>query len=477
MKAKKSLYASLFAFLLLVSQINAQDSNGQVLEQTGKAIAQVSAKASAAVVSVRFEIESTADEDEQSQIEQFLKKFFGQGNSPFQMPRRQPQQKQYTQGLGSGFVVDSNGYIMTNYHVVSEANTVTVRFGKGTEYKAKVVGKDPPTDLALIKIDAGNLPMLELGDSDKIEVGEWVIAIGNPFGLSSTVTVGVVSGKGRTGIGIEDYEDFIQTDAAINMGNSGGPLINARGEVIGINTAIVSGSGGNVGIGFAIPSNMAKLVYQQLKTEGHVTRGYLGILMQPLTPKLAQKFGVKGQKGILISDVVSKSPADQAGLRNGDVIIRMNERDVNEVTQFRNYVAMQKPGSEAKLYVVRDGKEKEISVQIGTMPVKSKTPEQQEQGQQQQQKIGLKVQNLTPDIAEQLGYQNEKGVVIIDVDSGSPADEAGLQPGMLIAEVDKKPVNNVDEFYKLAKKGIQEGSVMLLVKFKDVSQYVVIDMK
>jgi serine protease Do len=304
----KSLYAILISIFLLVqiSRGQADSNNIQMLQQTGKGIAEIAAKASGAVVSDRVQIE-TSPSNEQNQIEQFFRRFFKRNpfdnndnendDRFFQFPK--PKQKEYTVGLGSGFVVEKNGYILTNYHVVSESNSVTVKFASGNEFKAKVIGTDPPTDLAVVKIDAGNLPVLTLGDSDKIQVGEWVIAIGNPFGLSSTVTVGVVSAKGRSGIGIEDYEDFIQTDASINMGNSGGPLIDSNGQVIGINTAIVTGTGGSVGIGFAIPSNIAKVIYEQLKTTGQVTRGYLGILIQPLTPNLAKQFNVASGRGIL----------------------------------------------------------------------------------------------------------------------------------------------------------------------------------
>jgi serine protease Do len=487
----KSLCAIFVSILLLFS---VQNSNGQsesndiqILQQTGKGIAQISAKASGAVVSVRVEIETTASgpDDEQSQIEQFFKKFF-QGNpfgnnndndnQFFQKPS--PKQKQYAVGLGSGFVVESNGYIITNYHVVSDSNDVTVKFASGSEYKAKVIGRDQATDLAVVKIKADNLPVLAFGDSDKIQVGEWVIAIGNPFGLSSTVTVGVISAKGRSGIGIEDYEDFIQTDASINMGNSGGPLIDTSGQVVGINTAIVSGSGGSVGIGFAIPSNIAKVIYEQLKTSGHVTRGYMGVLIQPLTPKLAKQFNIKSGKGILISDVMKKSPAQDAGLKTGDIIIRINDKDANDIADFRNYVAMQKPGAEAKLIIVRNGEEKTIPVKIAAMPAKgqAKESQSQEQDQEPQAKLGIAVTNLNPDLANQLGYQGQQGVVITQVEPGSPADQAGLQVGMLIMEVGHKKIADVVEFQRQVKEAISKGSVLLLVRIKDMSEYIVIDL-
>lgn len=280
----------------------AENSDIDLLNKTGDAISQIAQNASPSVVSVRVKksvkVQNVFGGDEfEDPFEQFFgkdfQKFFnkrgGQGEHFFRFETPAPQDKQIVQGLGSGFIVDSSGYIITNNHVVSDSDKVIVKLVNGTEYTAKVVGTDVSTDLAVIKVDAEGLPILEMGDSDTLKVGQWVIAIGNPFGLTSTVTVGVVSAKGRAGIGIEDYEDFIQTDAAINMGNSGGPLLNARGKVIGINTAIVSGSGGSVGIGFAIPSNMAKVVYQQLKDKGVVTRGYIGIVIQRLTSDLAKQ--------------------------------------------------------------------------------------------------------------------------------------------------------------------------------------------
>lgn len=479
MKTNKSLCILFSICLAGFVYANPETNDIEVFQQTGKGIAHIAAKASPAVVSIRFQAVKEVNDNDQDQLQQFFKKFF-HGNSPFGgdnlLPNPfRPKQKEFTEGLGSGFVVESNGYIVTNYHVVSESNSLTVKFASGNEYKAKVIGTDQPTDLAIIKIDAENLPVLKLGDSDKMEVGEWAIAIGNPFGLSSTVTVGVVSAKGRTGIGIEDYEDFIQTDASINMGNSGGPLLNARGDVIGINTAIVSSTGGSVGIGFAIPSNIAKLVYDQLKTTGHVVRGYLGVVIQPLTPKLAQHFHVSAGKGILVAQVQRDSPAAKAGLKNGDVITKINDKDVKDVGEFRNYVAMQRPGSVVQLIILRNGEEKKMSVEVGKMPT-SKQKKQPEQ-EQPETKIGLVVQNLTDQLANQLGYQGQKGVVVTQVEDGSPADNAGMETGMLITEVNKTPIENTDQFNKLIKESAKQGSILLRVEFKDMSEYIVIDLK
>ncbi len=485
MKNKRFRVISLVAAQFIIfcccqSAIAAPAESGDIdlLYRTGEGIAQIAKNASPAVVSVSFEKETVIQGDDQDEFEQMLKKFFGDndqfGGHFFEFPGPSPKQKQYIEGLGSGFIIESSGYILTNSHVVANADKVTVKLTSGDEYKAKVIGTDKLSDLAVVKIEAEGLPMLELGDSDQLKVGEWVIAIGNPFGLTSTITVGVVSAKGRSEMGIETYEDFIQTDAAINMGNSGGPLLNARGKVIGINTAIVSASGGSVGIGFAIPSNMAKLVYEQLKKTGRVTRGYLGIVIQQITPKLSKYFNLSGTKGILIADVAKNSPAEKAGLERGDVITKINDKPAKDISSFRNYVAAQQPGSKAELTIIRNGKEKTITVTIGELPstaAKKILPSEPENN------IGLTVQNLTDQIASQLGYKGDKGVVITQVDSGSPAYEAGLQSGMLIMQVNQKPVENVEEFEAELKKASTKGSALLLVKSRNYTEYVVIELK
>jgi serine protease Do len=484
MKNKRVKVISLIAVQLLMfccfqSAIAAPAGSSDIdlLNRTGEGIAQIAKNASPAVVSVSFERETMTQGGDQDEFEQMLKKFFGENDQfgeHFEFPGPGPKQKQLIEGLGSGFIVGSDGYILTNSHVVANADKVTVKLTSGDEYKAKVIGTDKLSDLAVVKIEAEGLPMLELGDSDQLKVGEWVIAIGNPFGLTSTVTVGVVSAKGRSGMGIETYEDFIQTDAAINMGNSGGPLLNARGKVIGINTAIVSASGGSVGIGFAIPSNMAKLVYEQLKKTGHVTRGYLGIVIQQITPKLSKYFNLSGTNGILIAEVTKDSPAEKAGLERGDVITKINDKPAKDISSFRNYVAAQQPGSEAELTIIRNGKEKTITVTIGTLP---STAAKEILPSEPGKRIGLTVQNLTDQLASQLGYKGDKGVVITQVDPGSPAYEAGLQSGMLIMQVNQKPVENVDEFETELKKASTKGSALLLVKSKNYTEYVVIELK
>jgi serine protease Do len=465
----------------------AENSDIDLLNKTGDAIAQIAQNASAAVVSVRVEktvkVQNVFGGDEfEDPFEKFFgkdfQKFFNERGVPgehfFRFETPAPESKQIVRGLGSGFIVESNGYIITNNHVVENTDKVIVKLTNGTEYTAKVIGADAPTDLAVVKIEAEGLPTLEMGDSDALKVGQWVIAIGNPFGLTSTVTVGVVSAKGRAGVGIEDYEDFIQTDAAINVGNSGGPLLDAHGKVIGINTAIVSGSGGSVGVGFAIPSNMAKVAYKQLKEKGSVTRGYIGIVIQQLTPDLAKYFNISEEKGILVSEVMKGSPGEKAGLKRGDVITKLKDRPVGDIATFRNNVAMTAPGTKVELTIIREGKEEKVEVTIEKLTPKGG---QKVELTKPARNIGLNVQNLTEDLAAQLGYKGEKGVVIAFVAPGSPADDAGLKAGMLIEQVGQKPVTDVDEFQAEIQKEAEKGSILLLVRSKNYTEYVVIKLK
>jgi serine protease Do len=328
--------------------------------------------------------------------------------------------------------------------------------------------------VAVIKIEAKDLPILPLGDSDVLEVGEWVLAIGNPFGLSHTLTAGIVSAKGRSSIGITDYEDFIQTDAAINPGNSGGPLINLEGRAVGINTAIFSQTGGYMGIGFAIPINMAKGIRDQLIKHGSVTRGYLGIRIQDITPELAKTFGLKTTKGVLISEVTKGSPAEKAGMARGDVIVEFNEHPVEKVGSFRNEVALVSPGTQVNITVIRHGKQQSIALKIGKLPAGKQAVSTQSDILD---KLGLTVQTLTRDMAEQLGYQGETGVVVTQVVSGSVAALAGIRSGTLILEVNRKHVHNIAEFDEALAQTPSKGEVLLLVKEEAGSHYVVLKYK
>ncbi|HEY6999839.1 MAG TPA: DegQ family serine endoprotease, partial [Candidatus Binatia bacterium] len=332
--------------------------------------------------------------DSDDPMSQFWQRFFG---------GRMPRGPQRQMGLGSGFIIDHNGTILTNYHVVDGAQKISVTLSDGKSYDAKVIGKDQKTDIAVIKIDAGqDLPAVMLGDSDRLEVGEWVMAIGNPFGLDHTVTSGIVSAKGRQ-IGAGPYDNFIQTDASINPGNSGGPLINLRGEVVGITTAIYSQSGGNIGIGFAIPTNSIKELLPQLKDKGRVVRGYLGTTVQKITPEIADSLGLKQQKGALVSDVVRGSPAERAGIKTGDIITEFNSKEVRDSAELPNLVARVAPGTSASIKVLRDGKEMTLPITVGEM----KDTEVAATGQEGD--LGLAVQPVTPELAQSLGLDRAEG--------------------------------------------------------------------
>jgi len=368
-------------------------------------------------------------------------------------------------GAGSGFIISPNGYIVTNNHVVHGAQKITVKLADGRTFKAKIIGTDPFSDIALLKINANNLPTLTLGNSDLIKPGEWVIAIGNPFGLTHTVTVGVISAKGRCGIGISDIEDFIQTDAAINPGNSGGPLLNLKGEVIGMNTAIFTRSGGYMGIGFAIPSNIIKTVVEQLKTKGRVERGFLGVMVQDLTPALAKELGLQISEGALITEVLPHSPAAKAGLREKDVIVRYNGKPVKNASELKSFVLLTKPGTTVILDVIRNGKKIKVKIKIEA-PKKSYFISRAEYKDLQQflENLGLVVDNITPEIARKLGLPNTKGVVIKEIIPETPADYAGLTPGLIIDEVNGKKIRNLREFYKALKPSLKTKRVFLGIR-------------
>jgi serine protease Do len=487
MNRRKSL-ALIFGFtvLILLNSIcfsePAEKKDIETLRSTGEVFAEIAEKVSPAVVFVSVKQEVVQQMPDiffgdpfEEFNDEFFKRFFGQ---PFpRQPQRQQQprqQKQILRGQGSGFIITSDGYILTNNHVVEDANEIIVKLSDNKELSAKVIGTDPETDVAVIKIDANNLPVAELGDSDKLKVGEWVIAIGNPFGLSHTVTAGIVSAKGRSRIGLTEYEDFIQTDAAINFGNSGGPLLNIDGKVIGINSAIFSRSGGYVGIGFAIPINMAKYVYEQIRTEGKVTRGYMGIMLNELTPEMAEHFGVKGRKGVLVGKVEEDSAAQKGGVERGDIIVKMDDKAVEDLDNFRNEVARKAPGTKVNLVVVRNGEEKELSIELRAKVSKAALSEG---GGKAAKQLGITVQDLTPELAKQLGYPEEKsGVIVTEVVPSSPADDAGISQGTLITEVNRQKVENTQDFWKLVKKA--EGSVLLYIRQNtqqgEISRYVVI---
>jgi len=403
-----------------------------------------------------------------------LRRFFG-----LPSPRRRPQQPQefHQPVAGSGVIVDAaNGYILTNNHVVADADDIEVKLADGRKFEGTIVGTDPPTDLAVISIEGDNLIEAELGDSDVIEVGEWVIAIGNPFALELTVTAGVVSAKGRANLQTAAYEDYIQTDAAINPGNSGGPLVDLGGKVVGINSAILSPTGTFAGYGFAIPSNMAREVMEQLVTKGTVVRGYLGVVIQPLQPEMAEAWGLpKDTKGVAIPQVMPDTPAAKAGIEPYDVVVKFNGKPVTSPRELLNAVAQTPPGTEATITVLRNGKEKTFKITVSTRPselAKATTPPSS------QERLGLVVTDLTDQLARQLGYEGEHGVVIQEVQAGGPADEAGLEAGLLIKAVNKQPVPDVATFRKvIAGLGEAKGVVFLIQDRQGNTRFVVLRLK
>jgi len=372
----------------------------------------------------------------QDPFSEFFRHFFPE------MPRSFTQRS-----LGSGVIIDQDGYIVTNAHVVKSADKIVVKLDDKREFDAHRVGIDEKMDVALLKIASPrDLTVAPLGDSDTLQVGDWVLAIGNPFGLSETVTAGIVSALGRV-IGQGPYDDFIQTDASINPGNSGGPLIDMRGQVVGINAAIFSQSGGNIGIGFAIPISSVKSVLEQLKTHGKVIRGWLGVAIQDITPDLAQSFGLKKAQGALVADVTPDSPAARAGLERGDIIINYEGTDIDEAHQLPVLVADSKVGKTVSITVLRNGEKKTLHATVAEMPATTVAggPGGEEEAEQA---WGLTVSNITPDVAQQLDLENTRGVVVTEVDPEGPASDAGIQAGDVITQANRQPVHNLGDYRK-----------------------------
>ena len=396
-------------------------------------------------------------------IPPMFRQFFGDqdnGGGQFRMPRQQRQQRE--QGLGSGVIVSPNGYILTNNHVVDHATTVTVIMPDKHEYNARVVGADPKTDLAVLKVDAGSLEPITIGDSDKVQVGDYVLAVGNPFGVGKTVTMGIVSATGRANLGIEDYEDFIQTDASINPGNSGGALVNDRGELIGINTAILSnGSEGNQGIGFAVPVSVARNVMDQIINHGKVTRAYLGVMAQEVTPSIAKAFHEPEVRGALIGDVTPNSPAQKAGLEKGDIILDIDGKPVNNSAELRMHVSLMAPGTKVNVKVFRGGAEKTLPLTLAEMPTETAKNEQPENSSEDALQ-GIAVENVTAQTARQLRLPADAtGVVVTNVDPAGKAAESGLKRGDVIQEVNHKPVRNTADF-ESAMRNAKDGTLLLV---------------
>jgi len=350
---------------------------------------------------------------------------------------------------------------------------ITVKLHDGREFDAKLIGTDEKSDVAVIKIEGKNLPIMPLGDSDELKIGEWVIAIGNPFGLADTLTSGIVSAKGRRTVGINDYEDFIQTDAAINPGNSGGPLINIEGEAIGINTAIFSNSGGNMGIGFAIPINMAKIIKDQLVKTGKVTRGQLDVMIGDLTQDLADYFEMNSTKGVMVKEVLKGTPAEKAGIEVGDIILKINERDIENMGDLRNTIAMLTPGTKVKLLIYRDGKERTVTVKIAELPDTQVFADTS----QLDRRLGLTVENLTEEASRYYGLRSNEGVIVSNVNPNSDAYREGIRPGMIILSVNRIKVDSVEKFNEVIRASFKTKKVLLLVRSERYTRFVVLPLE
>ena len=439
----------------------------QALEQTSKGFIRIGEIAMPATVFLKMTLCSPPQEEYGNpfdfQGDDFFERFFG--NVPFNRPRGP------SMVSGSGFFISEDGYIVTNYHVIKDAKQITAVLNDGREFSAVLKGTDPRTDLAVLKVEGDHFPFLKFGDSNALKVGEWVVAIGSPFALQSSLTKGCVSAKGRQDLGIAALEDFIQTDAAINPGNSGGPLLNIYGEVIGVNTAIMTQTGGYSGTSFAIPSKMAQHVAEQIIQSGVVKRAYLGVLLQPVDKDLAEAMNLDKQEGILISDVVKGSPAEKAGLKQGDIILAYDNKPIKTMTKFRNEIAMMPPGSTLTLTILRNGKKIQIAASTGSQS------EEEVISAEVIQKLGLDVENLTPEFASRFGYGSDlSGVVITRVKPGSIAAAAGLRPSFIITGVatdwnDPKKVRNLEEFEEALKMLGTKKHIILIVRHQNYQRY------
>ena len=433
------LFSAAFVLAALVHTPQAQSQQTSLVT----AIEAVAKQAIPAVVHIEVtERQEIANPFLPFENEPFFKYFFGNPKMPKKFKRE-------IQGLGSGIIIDDSGHILTNYHVVGGATDIKVLLADGREFtgnSVKTVGTDPKTDLALIQIlEKGPFPHVSLGDSNKMEVGQWVVAIGHPRGLDQTVTQGIISAKHRAGISDpSSYQDYLQTDAAINPGNSGGPLMNLNGEVIGINAAIVSESGGFEGLGFAIPSNIAAHITQELIRNGKVIRGWLGVTLQNITPELAKSFGLSSNKGALVADVIKGSPADHAGMKQGDVIIAYQNNPVDAPSFLRNSVSLASVGSEVKLTVVRNGAKQDVTVKVGSLEEQEKAV-----ASSLKQQFGIEVRPLTPQEANEYGLQSPSGLVVVQVDPKGPFGKAGFEKGDIIVQIENNPVDSPDTLFAL----------------------------
>jgi serine protease Do len=449
----------------------AQEESLTLLKRMGSAFASVMERVSPGVVGIQSErriLRATPEKPAEEPLDPFSEDFFDYFFRR-RAPREDSSRREYTQkAQGSGFLISADGFILTNNHVVADADKITVELVDGRTMEAQVVGTDPESDVAVIRIPAEGLTPVALGNSDALEVGEWVLAVGNPLGLSHTVTAGIVSAKHRSGFNVTTYENFIQTDAAVNMGNSGGPLVNLNGEAVGMNTFILGPAGGNIGIGFAIPINIAKEVADQLRKTGAVERGYLGVIPQDLTAELAEAFGLKGIKGAVLAQITPNSPAARAGLVHGDIVPEFDGVAIDSAVQFRNLVASRKPGVTVPIVVWRDGQRRTVDVTLEKRP----SPEQlrgeprekpKRPPEEPQRRLGLTVQDLTPETAERAGIKGQTGVRIAKVSPGSEAAQKGLREGYIIQEVNRRQINSEQQFKEAVAAALSAGHRLLLL--------------
>ncbi|MBF0279361.1 MAG: DegQ family serine endoprotease [SAR324 cluster bacterium] len=475
MKLRLTIVSVLLGFALILGGLAVTAPPLQSLMQASKTRADIVEKAQRAVVHIK--VEKTVSQPNRmsspfgSPQDEFFKRFFPGMRLP-QFDRIPKQDQEFRQqGQGSGSIIDPEGYILTNNHVIEGTDKITVHLIDGRQFPAEIVGTDPLSDIAVIKISGENLPTIPIGNSEDMRTGETVIAIGNPFGLSNTVTMGIISAKGRSNMGIVDYENFIQTDAAINPGNSGGPLINLEGKIIGVNTAIFSKNGSYQGIGFSVPINMAQHIMTDLIENGSVSRGWLGVNIQNITPELAKAFAVETSKGALVVGVLEDSPAKKAGLRRGDVIVALNQENILSSDDLRNKVGLITPESKVSFKVIRQGRAEDVDVQLGKRPSNkqlSQVPIQETNS------IGVKVQNLTPELAKKFDVQQKAGIVIVEVAENSEAFNAGLRVGNIIQEINRQSIVDVKSFEEALEKADLEKGILLLVSTRQQSQYLVL---
>lgn len=460
----KTKSLTLFLFLLLSLNVFAEtEGDLTFLEKISSSYASIGKKAIPATVFIKAEHARqghTVFNSGDPFHDEFFKRFFGQG-------MRKQEEKPEIAG-GSGVIVQADGTILTNNHVIKDATKITVVLNDGREFEANILGTDPDTDLAILKIDESNLPFLELGNSDALEIGNLVFAIGSPFALEASLTHGVVSALQRRDLGITSFDNFIQTDAAINPGNSGGPLLNTKGEVIGINTAIFSRSGGYMGIGFAIPSNIVSHVMDQILSNGSVQRAYLGIMLQPIDKELSKALALKNQDGILVAKVEKDSPAEKAGLKEGDIIIEINREKIKSAGQFRTQVALKDPGTKVQLTVLRNNKSVKLDVTLG---------QTEEKTEKLLDKLGMQIENLTPNLARKLGQSPDtEGVVITRIEPNSPAEKAGIKPYFLITGVLQgwglvQKIDNTNDLMEVLKQQKDRKHLVLVIRHQNYQRY------